>query len=100
MANAKRDENNVPTLICALNTDGSTPTLVKINPANHGLMVDDASTGTGFGRTIAVRDQNNVPVLMGVASATITVNGVDYIQGVTPVMAYADSSGRLLIDSA
>ncbi len=99
MANAKRDENNVPTLICALNTDGSTPTLVKVDPTNHGLKYNDDTTGTGFAGNVASRDANNVPVLIGVASATVSVDGVDYIEGVTPVEVYANSSGEILVDS-
>ena len=89
MADAKRDENFVPTLLGALNTDGITPTLVKVNASNHGLKIDDNTTGTDHGRNVAVRDSNNVPVLMAVSSA----------DGITPVEVYADSDGMLLIDS-
>jgi hypothetical protein len=99
MADASRDQNNVPTLLGALSTDGITPTKVEVNPANHALKVDDDVTGTDHGVQNAVRDSNYVPVLLGVASATITVGGIDYIQGVTPVEVYADSDGKLLIDS-
>lgn len=89
MANAKRDQNNVPTIICALNTDGTTPVLVKVNATNHALKVSDGTTGSDNGRTVAYRDENNVPVFMGVS--------LD--DGVTPVEIYADSSGNLLVDS-
>ncbi len=40
MANAKRDENSVPTLIAASSTDGVTPTLVYADPSTHRLLVD------------------------------------------------------------
>lgn len=99
MANAKRDQNNVPTLLGALSTDGVTPTLVKANPTNHGIKMDDNTTGTDHGTIAAARDQNFVPVLMAVSNQTITVNGIAYIQGVTPVEIYADSSGNLLVNS-
>lgn len=89
MANAKRDENNVPTLIAGLNTNGSTIVRVKANPSNHGLKVSDDTTGTDHGPANALRDENSVPVIMAVSSA----------DGVTPVVVYADSSGNLLIDS-
>jgi len=90
MANAYRDENSVPTLIAALNTDGITPTRVFANPSTHSLKVNDGTTGSDHGVANAVRDQNNVPVLLAVSSA----------DGVTPVEVYVDSSGNLLIDSA
>ncbi len=89
MADASRDQNNVPTLLGALSTDGITPVRVKANPSNHGLEVDDNTTGSDHGVANAVRDSNFVPVLLAVSSA----------DGVTPVEVYADSSGNLLVDS-
>lgn len=99
MSNAKRDENNVTTLMGALSTDGTTPTLVAVNPSNHALKVDDNPAGSDHGVLNAPRDENGVPVLMAVSSTTATVGGISYVQGVTPVVVYADSSNRLLIDS-
>ena len=90
MADAKRDENFVPTMLGALNTNGITPTLIKVNASNHGIKIDDNTTGTDHGRNVAVRDNNNVPVLIAVSSA----------DGVTPVEVYADADGNLLIDSS
>lgn len=90
MANASRDQNNIPTLIAALDTDGVTPIRVKVNPTNHGLKIEDGTTGSDNGRNVAYRDENSVPVLMAVSSA----------DGVTPVEVYADSDGNLLIDSS
>jgi hypothetical protein len=100
MANAKKDQNGVSTMIAALNTNGTSIVNVKINPSNHGVKVNDASTGTGFGRVVVLHDNNHVPTMAGVASTTVTVNGINYIQGVTPVLIYADSSGSLLVDSS
>lgn len=100
MSNASRDQNNVPTLLGGLSTDGVTPTKVKTNASNHGLKIIDAATGTDHGPKNAPRDENSVPVLMGVSSVTATVGGIDYVQGVTPVIVYADSSGNLLVDSS
>lgn len=90
MTNAYKDENDVSTLIAALNTDGVTVTRVLANPTTHALKVSDGSSGSDHGVPNAVRDQNNVPVLLAVSSA----------DGVTPVEVYVDSSGNLLIDSA
>lgn len=89
MTNAYRDENNVPTLIAALNTDGLTIKRVCANATTHKLCVSDGVTGTDHGRSNAVRDENNVPVLLAVRSD----------DGVTPIEVYADSSGNLLIQS-
>lgn len=89
MTNASRDENSVPTLIAALNTDGVTMVPVKVNASNHALKASDGTSGTDHGVQNAVRDENSIPVLLAVSSA----------DGVTPVEVYADSSGNLLIDS-
>lgn len=89
MANAKRDQNNVPTLLGALESDGSTIVLIKANDVGHGLQVDDNTTGVDYGPTNAPRDENSVPVIMGVSSA----------DGVTPIPIYATADGKLLVDS-
>ncbi len=44
MANAYRDENNVPTLIASSSTDGKTPVRVYADPTTHRLKVDFGST--------------------------------------------------------
>ena len=89
MAVAARDNNNVPTLIGALSSDGTTVVRVKVSSTNHGLKIMDDTTGTDHGVAAAVRDSNNVPVLMAVSNS----------DGTTPVEVYADSDGNLLIDS-
>jgi hypothetical protein len=100
MANAKHDENHVPTLIAALNSDGATIVPVCANEATHSLCVVDDTTGSDHGPQNALHDGNFVPTLLAVSSTTATVGGIDYVQGVTPVVVYADSNGKLLIDSA
>jgi len=101
LTDAYRDENNVPTLIAVDQTDGSTIVRITANPTTHGLSVLDGSTGSDFGNNDnnANRDNNNVPTLIAVSSVTTTVNGVDYIEGVTPVNVYCTLDGELLIDS-
>jgi hypothetical protein len=89
MTNAKRDQNNVPTLLGVLDTDGTTVTPVKANVASSSLKVDNASTGSDNGPTRALRDDNFVPTLIALSS----------VDGVTPVAVYTDSNGNLLIDS-
>ncbi len=42
MANAYRDENDVPTLIASSNVDGQTPVRVYADPVTHRLLVDQS----------------------------------------------------------
>lgn len=89
MAQASRDDNNIPTLIAPLDSDGVTIVRVKCNPITHGLSVADGTTGTDFSGDTAIRDENFVPVLLAVSE----------VDGVTPVPVYVDVNGNLLVDS-
>lgn len=89
MANAVRDENNVPALIAALDSDGATSTRVLADPTEHYLMVDDATGGSDLTGDIDPRDENLVPFAMAASSA----------DGTTPVVLYVNSSGELLVNS-
>lgn len=89
MGKAERDNNNITTILGTLNSDGSTPTPIKIDPTTHELKIDDDTTGSDNSGDIADRDDNMVTVMLGVSSA----------DGATPTALYADSSGNLLIDS-
>jgi hypothetical protein len=89
MTDAKRDQNFVPTILAALNAAGTGVLPVKADPSNHALQIDDDTTGSDHGQTQALRDQNDVHSIMAVSE----------VDGVTPVVLYADSNGKLLIDS-
>lgn len=89
MANASRDENDVPALIAALDSDGETVVNVFADPVTHALAVSDDTTGSDNGPENALKDENGV--------STLTATSSD--DGVTPVVVYADSDGNLLIDS-
>lgn len=89
MANAKFDGNGVRTLTGTLQSDGVSIVRIQVNPVGNKVKVVDASTGTASTRTIAPRDENGRPVLMGVSSADMT----------TLVPIAVDSSGNLLIQS-
>lgn len=89
MSNAYRDENSVPTLIGALNTDGITVTRLAISPSTHRLHVDDNTTGSDHGPVNDIRDENHVPAMMAVSET----------DGQTPVVLYVTSDNKLLIDS-
>lgn len=86
---AIKDSNSVATFLGTLQSDGTTPVAIKVNPANLALKVVDASTGTASTRTTASKDANGVSVWMGVSSADMT----------TLIPIAADSSGNLLIKS-
>lgn len=90
MTNANRDENNIPTILAILESDGETLVKIEANPANNNsLKVDDNTTGSDNGPSQALRDENFVPTLMAVSS----------VDGSTPVPIYATLDGKILIDS-
>lgn len=88
MSNASIDENGVRSLLGILDTNGSTITPIKANPIRHSLLVSNGTAGTDIGPTNAGRDENDQPTLMGVSNA----------DGITPVVIYSNSSGKLLVN--
>lgn len=90
MTNAYRDENSVPTMIAAQNTDGTTIVRILADPSANALKVSDGTTGTDHGPGNDLRDENSVHALLAVSSS----------DGITPVVVYADSSGNLLVQSS
>lgn len=90
MANAKKDGNYQNSMIGISNADGLTILPVYINASNHGLKVDDNTTGTNSGAR-ALHDSNYVPSLVALSSAG---DG-------TKVALYVDSAtNKLLIKSS
>ena len=87
MAETKFDDNQVPVMMGVLNTDGATPTRIKIDPSTHILAVDDDSTGSDAGKDLAARDNGGNPVLIATDASGNIIN------------LYVDSSGNLLIKS-
>ena len=89
MANSKRDDNRIETMIGTSSSDGLTPILIRTD-TSHNLLVSDGATGSDLSGNIASRDDNGIPVLMGVSSA----------DGITPTAIYADpATGKLLVKS-
>ena len=66
MADIIRDNNRVTGMAATLNSDGSTPVNIVVDATSHAVMVDDNSTGSDNGGTDAPRDDNRVPVMIGV----------------------------------
>jgi hypothetical protein len=86
---AEKDGNYLNTLTADLYTHGKTVKLITANPVNHGIMVNDGTGGTDNGPTNALHDDNDVHTIVAVSSVDFT----------TPVVLYADSAGKLLINS-
>lgn len=91
MANASRDENNVPALLAVSSTDGSTPIRVYADPDTHRLLVNSVdggvtgpvdSTDNGFARwdgTTGVALKNSLSTLDNDGNANFT--GTLEVQG-------------------
>lgn len=88
MAEAKRDQNFITTILGVASEDGVTPRNVGIT-ADHSLEVDDDTTGSDLSGDDAYRDQNFVTTMIAVSED----------DGVTPVPLYVNSDGKLLVDS-
>jgi hypothetical protein len=88
MAESKKDNNQVNTITGVLNTDGTTPTLIKATPSTHIVDTSDGTSGSDAGNDDAARDANQVPVLLAVSED----------DGSTPVPVYVNSNGEILID--
>jgi hypothetical protein len=85
---AKRDQNNVPTILGVLNTNGETVMAVQANPTTKSLAVNNNTTGSDNGPDRALRDENFVPTMLAISDA----------DGETLVPLYVDADGKLLID--
>lgn len=87
MTDAKRDNNQITTILGASSADGSTPVPIQVNPTSHSIKTDVGTTGTDLSGDDASRDNNGVPVMIGVSSS----------DGITPVPVYASPTGALLL---
>ncbi len=90
MANAARDQNNVPTLLGASSVDGVTPVKVYANPSTHRLLVDlqDGITGP------ATSTDGNVVLWDGTTGetlkdSTVSVSGTGVLAVNSNIKAYA-----------
>lgn len=72
MADASRDQNNVPTLLGASSADGVTPIKVYANPTTHRLLVNATAGVTGPGTSV----DNTVPRFNGTTGETLQGSGV------------------------
>ncbi len=84
MANAYRDENNVPTLIASSSADGQTPIRVWADPATHRLLVDLGAGVVGPG----LSTDNAVAVWDGTTGETLKDSSVTIVAGVVNATSY------------
>lgn len=113
MANAKHDENAVPTLIGVSSSDGVTPVLVYVDPTTHRILVDNTGgVGTNFSDnetiTGAINGSNAIFVLANTPSPALSLQfyvngqlmapvGVDYsLTTATVTLNIAPPSGSIL----
>jgi len=73
MADAKRDNNFVTTLLAVSSVDGVTPVTLYANPTTHRLLVDLA--GSGSGTVTSVTSANaDISVATGTTTPVLTLN--------------------------
>lgn len=97
MADAKRDQNFVPTLIAVSSADGATPVIVYADPTTHRLLVDASSSLSAALQTDQFTSTNNqttfTPSKTPTATIYLSVNGA--IQ--TPSTDYSLSGGNYVL---
>ncbi len=89
MANAVKDQNNVPVMIGISSADGTTILPVYADPTSHLVQVSDAVTGSDLTGDNALRDENRITTMLAVSD----------VDGSTPVPIYVNSSNQLLVKS-
>ncbi|PIY62259.1 hypothetical protein COY93_03510, partial [Candidatus Uhrbacteria bacterium CG_4_10_14_0_8_um_filter_58_22] len=76
MAQAKRDSNQVPTLIAVSNADGITPVVLYADPTTHRLLV--SATSALSGATTALDNLASVAIntdLIGAVTSGMGIRG-------------------------
>ena len=87
---ARKDNNGIPVMLGTSSVDGVTPIVLYVEPNNHGIEVDDNTTGSDLSAINARRDENYDPVAMGTSSS----------DGLTPEAIYIEpTTKKLLINS-
>lgn len=83
MANAYRDENNVPTLIACSNVDGQTPVRIYADPTTHRLLVDVTGTTSVVAPTSGSVNGVNTVFVFTTAPSAICVDQGRFMQKVS-----------------
>lgn len=102
MAQAARDENDVPTLLAASNVDGTTPVRVYADPVTHRLLVDLPTSG-GTVTSVSVATANGFAGTVATATTTpaitisTTVTGILSGNGTAISAATTTGSGSVVL---
>ena len=88
MAEAKRDNNHIPSLLAVSNSDSTTPVVVEADPTTKRLLVNSTLTGT-INATVSSADG---AIVDGVAS-TIKASVKNYSNGNPLLVRLTDTSG-------
>lgn len=92
MAQAGRDQNNVPTLLGVSNVDGTTPVAVYVDPTTHRLLTDLAG-GTGTVTSVSVVSANGFAGSVATATTTPAITLSTTITGMLKGDGTAISAG-------
>lgn len=79
MPNASRDENNVPTLLAASSSDGTTPVKIYGDPSTHRLLVNNSSGGTVSSVSVVTANglSGTVATATTTPAITLDISGLD-----------------------
>lgn len=88
MANAKRDENDMPTALGVSSSNSITTTLLRVDPVTNYLLVQN------FGDSLSVVSASRVKIDQNDQK---TKYGISSVDGTTLIPIRTDSNGRLLI---
>lgn len=81
MAQASRDQNNVPTLLGVSSSDGVTPIPIYANPTTHRLLIDSAG-GAGTVTSVSVVTANGFAGSVATATTTPAITLSTTITGI------------------
>jgi len=106
MAQAKRDDNFVTTLLAVSSVDGVTPVTLYANPVTHRLLVDLSGGGSGTVQTISIASSNgfagtsdgdpNNPTL----TLSTTITGILQGNGTSISAATTTGSGSVVLSTS
>lgn len=103
MAQASRDQNNVPTLLGVSSNDGVTPTTVYVDPLTHRILVDSTGGGTGTVTSVSVVSANGFagsvanPTTAPAITLSTTITGVLAGNGTAISAASTTGSGVVVL---
>ena len=81
MAEAKRDNNYITTLLGVSNVDGLTPVVLWADPVTHRLLIDNSGSGlAGFETPVGTINGVNDTFTVSYTPKAVILNGVTYFE--------------------